>query len=153
MKNRVANAKVKYETLVVIWGALLASQAVFLLVVYLVKPHLFAFDFSSSFFGKHAIVPVLFAAAAIAVFILSFVLRNQHIRRAVVDQDAGCVQTALVLGCVLSELSSLLGLVLAFVFDYPYFYFWVALGLIGVLSHFPRKGNLDAAGQKLHTGT
>lgn len=146
MKTPMSNVKVKYETLVIIWGALLASQLMFVLVVYLIKPELFTFDFLQPYFGKHPIVIVLFAAAAIAVFVLSFVLRNQHIRRAVIDQDAGCVQTALVLGCALSEISSLLGLVLAFVFDYHYFYFWVLLGLIGVLSHFPRRGHLLAAG-------
>ncbi len=144
----MSNVKVKYQTLVIIWGALLVSQLMFLLVIYMVKPQLFTFDFSQPYFGKYPIVFVIFAVAAISVFVLSFVLRNQHIRRAVIDQDAGCVQTALVLGCALSEISSLLGVVLAFVFDYHYFYFWVALGMIGVLFHFPRKGNLHAAGYK-----
>jgi len=148
MKNPVSKVKVKYETLVVLWAALLFSQVTFLVVIYFVKPELFTFDFSSPILGKYPIVIILFAAAAIAVFILSFVLRNQHIRRSVIDQDAGCVQTGLVLGCVLSELSSVLGIVLAFVFDYPYFYFWIALGIIGVLSHFPRRGSLDAASYK-----
>ena len=144
----MSNVKVKYETLVMIWGALLVSQLMFLFVIYMVKPELFTFDFSQPYFGKHPIVIVLFAAAALAVSILSFVLRNQHIRRAVIDQNAGCVQTGLVLGCALSEISSVLGVVLAFVFDYHYFYFWIALGLLGVLFHFPRKGNLDAAGYR-----
>lgn len=148
MKTPVSNAKVKYETLVIIWGALLASQLVFLIVVYAAKPELLIFDFSQPLLGKHAIITVLFAAAAIAVFVLSFVLRNQHMRRAVIDQDAGCVQTGLVLGCALSEIASVLGVVLAFVFDYHYFYFWIALGLLGVLFHFPRRGNLLAAGYK-----
>ena len=149
MKTPVSNVKVKYETLVIIWGALLASQALFVLVVYLAKPELFSFEFNQTFLGKHAIVTVLFAAAAIAVFVLSFVLRNQHMRRAVIDQDAGCVQTGLVLGCSLSEISSVLGVVLAFVFDYQYFFFWIALGLIGILFHFPRRNALLAAGDNV----
>ena len=144
----MSNVDVKYETLVTIWGALLVSQFLFVFVVYMVKPELFTFDFSAPYFGKYPIVIAVFAVAAISVFVLSFVLRNQHIRRAVMDQDAGCVQTALVLGCVLSEISSLLGIVLAFVFDYHYFYFWIGLGLIGVLFHFPRRDNLLAAGYK-----
>ena len=144
----MSNVKVKYETLVVIWGSLLMSQVMFLVVIYFVKPELFTFDFTSPLLGKHPIVIVLFAAAAIAVFILSFVLRNQHIRRAVADRDEGCVQTGLVLGCALSELCSLLGIVLAFVFDYPYFYFWIALGIVGVLCHFPRRDTLAAASYK-----
>ncbi len=148
MKNRVARVNVKYGTLVGVWGALLASQAVFLLIVYAARPELFDFDLSEPLLGKHQIITVIFAIAAVVVFVLSFLLRNQHIRRSVVDQDAGCVQTALVLGGALSEISSVLGLVLAFVFDYQYFFLWIALGLIGVLSHFPRRGNLLAAGYK-----
>jgi hypothetical protein len=148
MKNPMSNVKVKYETLVVIWASLLVSQVLFLVMVYFVKPELYSFDFSSPVLGKHSIVTVLFAAAAVAVFILSFVLRNQHMRRAVIDQNTGCVQTGLVLGCALSEISSLLGLVLAFVFDYPYFFLWIALGILGVLFHFPRRDNLAAASYK-----
>ena len=146
MKNHVANMKVKYETLVIIWGALLASQALFLLLIYILKPELFVFDLSQPFLGKHPIVIVLFAIAAIVVFVLSFILRNQHIRRSVIDQDASCLQTGLVLGCALSEISSVLGIVLALVFDYPYFFLWIALGIVGVLCHFPRRNNLLAAG-------
>jgi hypothetical protein len=139
--------KVEYKTLVGFWGALLGSQALFLVLVYMIKPELFTLNFSQPLMGKHPAVIVLFAAAAIAVFILSFVLRNQHMRRAVIDQDAGCVQTGLLLGCVLSEISSVLGMVLAFVFDYQYFFLWIALGLLGVLSHFPRRQNLRDAGR------
>ena len=149
--NRMSERKpvrVKYETLVIIWGSLLVSQVMFLLLIFVVKPELLAFDFSQPYLGKHPIVIVLFAAAAISVFVLSFVLRNQHIRRAVIDQDAGCVQTGLVLGCALSELISVLGVVLAFVFDYQYFYFWIALAMLGVLCHFPRRNHFHAAGYK-----
>ncbi len=145
MKNRVARVNVKYGTLVGVWGALLSSQIVFLLIVYAARPELLDFDLSEPLLGKHQIITVLFAIAAVVVFVLSFVLRNQHIRRSVLDKDAGCVQTGLVLGGALSEISSLLGLVLAFVFDYQYFFLWIALGSLGILFHFPRKGNLDAA--------
>ena len=148
MKNAVSNMKVKYETLVIIWGALLSSQVMFLLLIYLVKPELYAIDFTHSFFGEQPLIVLLFGIAALVFFVLSFVLRNQHMRRAVVDQDAGCVQTGLVLGCALSEVSSLLGVVLAFAFDYHYFFLWIALGMLGVLFHFPRRDNLLAAGYK-----
>lgn len=139
---------VEYQTLVVVWGALLISQAVFLAVVYFAKPELLTFDTTRSFFGEEPLIPLAFVASALAFVVLSFVLSRQHMRRAVRDQDAGCVQTGLVLGCALSEVSSVLGVVLAFVFEHPYFYLWIALGTIGILLHFPRKGNLDAATYK-----
>ena len=145
MNKLVSHAKVKYETLVLVWASLLISQVLFFVVVYSMRPELRDFDPSKPLLGKHGFITVLFAVAAIVVFVLSFPLRNQHIRRSIKDQDAGCVQTALVLGCTLSELAALLGVVLAFVFDYEYFFLWIGLGMLGVLLHFPRRGNLLAA--------
>ncbi len=137
--------QVEYQTLVVIWFALLASQLLFLVLVFFGKPELFAFDSSKPFLAGQSVITLVFAALALVFFILSFVMSRQHMRRAIQDQDAGCVQTGLVLGCALSEVPSILGLVLAFFFDHPYFYLWIAVGALGVLLHFPRKGHLDAA--------
>lgn len=148
MRKESIGIKVKYETLVIIWAALLMSQLLFLLLVFFIKPNLFRFDFSQPLLGGQPLIVLLFAAMAIAMFVLSFVLRNQHMRRAIADQDTSCVQTGLVLGCALSEISSILGLILAFAFDYQYFFLWIALGLIGILFHFPRRENLLAASYK-----
>ena len=136
---------VEYNTLLMTWVALLNSQIVFLVLIYFIKPHLFAFDPTRSPFSEQPVITTVFALIAIVFFVLSFVLSRQHMQRAVQDQDAGCVQTGLILGCALSEVPSILGVILAFVFDHPYFYLWIALGIIGILFHFPRKGNLYAA--------
>jgi hypothetical protein len=138
--------KVQYQTLVVIWGSLLMSQLVFAAAVYFIRPELYALDRSQPIMGEKPLITLVFIVAAVVVFILSFVLRNQYVRRAVADRDAGCVQTGLTLGCALSEMCSILGVILALAFGYHYFYLWIALGLAGILLHFPRKGNLDAAG-------
>lgn len=145
MRKRNKPMHVEYKTLVVIWFALLTSQVLFLLLVYFFKPELFVLDASKSLLADKPLITLVFAGLALVFVILSFVLSRQHMRRAIQDQDAGCVQTGLVLGCALSEVPSLLGLVLAFAFDHPYFYLWIALGALGILLHFPRKGNLDAA--------
>lgn len=148
MKNSGSGPKVKYETLVIIWVALLMSQVLFLVLIFFVKPELFAFDFSKPPLGTQPLVVLVFAAMALIVFALSFVFRRQHLKRAVADQDATCVQTGLVLGCALSEICTFLGVVLAFAFDYQYFFLWIALGTLGVLLHFPRRENLIAASYK-----
>lgn len=149
MMSRNKPIQVKYETLVVMWLSLLTSQVLFVAIVWFVKPELFKFDASNPFFGDMPLVTLVFAASAVLFVFLSFVLSRQHMRRAVQDQDAGCVQTGLLLGCALSEVASILGLILAFAFDHPYFFAWIALGTVGILFHFPRKGNLEAASYKL----
>jgi uncharacterized membrane protein len=141
---------VQYQTLVVIWLALLASQVMFLVAIYFVKPELFTIDLSRPPLGEQPLVTLAFIASAIVFLILSFVLARQHMRRAVEDQDAGCLQTGLVLGCALSEVPSLLGVILAFVWDYQFFFVWIILGALGVLFHFPRKSSLDAVTYRLH---
>ena len=140
--------KVEYQTLLILWLSLLSSQVLFLALVFFLKPELFAFDTSRSFFNDQPLITLVFAGIALAFFVLSIVLSRQHMRRAVEDQDAGCVQTSLLLGCALAEVPTLLGVLLAFAFDHPYFYLWIALGIVGILIHFPRKTSLDAATYK-----
>ena len=145
MSKSAEPVTVEYRSLVVIWGGLLFSQVMFAVVIYVIKPELYRFDPSQPFMSDKPLIVLVFAVAAVVVFSLSFILRNQYIRRAVDDRDAGCVQTGLALGGALSEMCSVLGVILALAFGYRYFFLWIALGLIGVLFHFPRKGNLDAA--------
>lgn len=137
--------KVEYQTLVVIWFALLMSQAIFLGLIWFVKPEIVSADTSRPLLGDQPLIILVFAGSALIFFLLSQVISRQHMRRAVRDQDAGCVQTGLVIGCALSEIASVLGVILALFFEYPYFYLWIALGAFGILLNFPRKGNLDAA--------
>ena len=40
------------------------------------------------------------------------------------------------------------GLALAFMFSYQYFFLWIALGMIGMLLHFPKRADLAAASYK-----
>jgi hypothetical protein len=149
MVNNGKPITVEYRTLVIIWLALLFSQILFLIVTYAVKPHLLSIDLSKPLLGGQPLITLSFVASAIVFFVLSFVLARQHIKRAERDQDASCVQTGLVLGCALSEVPSLLGLMLAFVWEYQFFFLWIALGMIGILFHFPRKSSLDAATYRL----
>lgn len=142
--------KVQYQTLVVIWFALLTSQFVFFLLIWFIKPELVSARYLSAnsiseVLGTQPLITLVFAGSALIFFLLSQVIARQHMRRAVRDRDASCIQTGLVIGCALSEISSILGVILALLFSYPYFYLWIALGTLGVLMNFPRRSNLDAA--------
>jgi hypothetical protein len=140
--------KVEYKSLVIIWLALLISQVLFFGLILFAKPGILTADAPDNPLGNKPLIALAFAVAAVAFFILSIVLSRQHMRRAVVDHDQGCVQTGLVLGCALSEVSSVLGIVLAFVWNYHYFFLWILLGTLGILINFPRKSFLDAAAPK-----
>src|SRR4029079_12877430 len=113
--------QVEYQTLVVMWLALPSSQVIFFAIGWFARPNIFSAEARGSFLDNLPLVTLVFSAIAILFFVLSFVLSRQYMRTVARDHGAGCVQTGLLLGCMLSEFSSILGLVLAFVFNHPYF--------------------------------
>ena len=133
---------------IIIWAALLMSQILFLVMLYLVKGELFRFEFT-----QHPLAPswpmiVAFALAAIACFLISFSFKKRFIERAFAEKKPELVQNGFIIAMALCEACSLFGLCLAFAFDYQYFFFWFALGIVGAIAHFPRQNDLLAAGYK-----
>jgi F0F1-type ATP synthase membrane subunit c/vacuolar-type H+-ATPase subunit K len=142
------NLVAQYQTLFILWAALLFSQVLFVVVVFFTKPELFRFDFSRSPLDPSGAMILGFAVAAVTCVALSFAFKRRLYERAVEEQNPAQVQTGLIIALALCEASSLFGLVLAFAFDYPYVFFWFILGIGGMLLHFPKQTDLLAAGYK-----
>ena len=142
------NLVAHYQILLIIWVSLLVSQLLFIAIVVLTKPNLFRFDLSQNPLEPSGAMILGFAAAAVTCVVLSFAFKRRLYERAVEAQDPAQVQSGLIIAVALCEASSLFGLVLAFAFDYPYFFLWFALGIIGMVLHFPKKNDLLAAGYK-----
>lgn len=137
-----------YKTLVILWFALLMSQIMFLVVIFFTKPEVFRFDFSKPILGENAVIVIVFAVLALANFGLAFVMKKRSYEQSVAEQKVALVQTGLIIACALCEAISLLGMVLAFAFSYQYFFLWFALGILGIILHFPRRDDVIAASYK-----
>ena len=148
MNSRKPNLVAQYQTILIVWAALLFSQVLFLVVVFFAKPNVFRFDFSQSPLEPSAAMILGFAVAAVTCIALSFAFKRRLYERAVEAQDPAQVQSGLIIALALCEASSLFGLVLAFAFDYPYFFLWFILGIGAMLFHFPKQTDLLAAGYK-----
>jgi hypothetical protein len=142
------NIEQSYKTLAMIWFALLFSQFMFLLVIFLSKPEVYRFDFSKPVLGENAAVILAFAALAITNFVLSFVMKKRSYEQAIAERQIAYVQTGLILACAFCEAITLLGMVLAIIFTYQYFFAWFVLGIAGILLHFPRRADVIAASYK-----
>ena len=149
MQNENAEVSGQYQTMLIVWAGLLVSQFLFLLLVLLIKPELFSFDLTQPLLGDNAIVTGIFALVALTAVAASFFLRKQNVEKAIAEQKVEHVQTGMIMGCALCEASSLLGLMLAFAFDYQYFFLWMALGILGTLLHIPKKSDIIAAGYRI----
>jgi len=145
MQNQNPNVEQQYRMLAIIWFALLVSQLMFLVVLFFAKREIYSFDFSKPPLGENPMMTIIFAALGLSMFLMSFVLRKKFLGQAINEQKTELVQTALVVGCALCEAATLFGLVLAFAFNYQFFFLWFALGIIGTILHFPRREDLIAA--------
>ncbi len=148
MQNPNPNVEQQYRVLSVIWFVLLFSQMMFLVVVFITRPEVFNFDFSKPAFGENPPLTIAFAVLAVINFSLSFVVEKRAVAQAVAEQKPQYMQTGLIVACALCEAISLLGLVLAFAFSYQYFFAWFALGILGIVLHFPKRDNINAASYK-----
>jgi hypothetical protein len=143
-----SNIEQNYKTLVIIWAALLFSQIMLLVVVFFAKPEVFKFDAAKPLLGENAVLIIAFALIAIANLAFSFIMKKRAFQQAVEKQQIAYVQTGLILAYAFCEATSLLGIVLAFAFSYQYFFVWFALGILGIILHFPRRDDVVSASYK-----
>ena len=148
MNSEKPHVEAQYKSMLIIWAALLMSQLMFGLVIFLTRPKLLTFDFSQPVTGNSAPMIVGFAVAAVTAVLFSFGFRKRLNERAVAAQDTAQVQSGLIIALALCEASSLFGLTLAFAFDYQYFFLWIGLGVIAMLLHFPKRDELRVASYK-----
>jgi hypothetical protein len=148
MQNQNINAEQAYRTLVIIWAALLMSQFLFLVIIYVVKPEVFRFDFSKPLLGENAVFIIALTGISVLNFAMSLVLRKKFLSQSIAEQKIPLVQTAMISGCALCESISLFGLLLVFQQSYQYFFLFFALAILGFILHFPRREHLIAASYK-----
>ena len=124
------------------------SQAIFIVILFVAKGDLFKFRFDQPLAGENGTITLALAVAALASVAVSFIVKRQFYNRAIAQQKVEFIVTGLINALALCEASSLIGLVLAFAFDYQYFFAFFALGILGMLLHFPRQDDILAAGYK-----
>lgn len=145
MQNKNTSIEQIYKSQMIIWFALFMSQFVFILVIFMVKPEVLKLDLAKPILGENSIIPIAFAFMGILNLVISFVMKKNLLNDSVQHQNPALVQTAIVIACALCESISLFGFVLAFAFDYQYFFVWFLIGIVGMIFHFPKRESLHLA--------
>lgn len=148
MQNENTNPEAAYTTMMTIWAALVTSQVFFPLIVFFVKPELFRFDLSKPPFGDFVVEIGFLGFISLVNLIVSFTLRKRFTDQAVSTSQIALVQTAMIIGCAMCEVVSIFGLLVAFAFEFQFFFVFSAVGIIGTLLHFPRRGDIQAVSIK-----
>jgi hypothetical protein len=131
----------RYQTMIVLWFALLMSVGMYVVFTLLVRPNINK-DLDDSLRSL-----LIFGLTALGTFlvVMSFAVKNKLLKRSVERQDINLVQKALVFACAICEVSALLGLVEFFIVGNREYYLLLVLAAGGIALHFPRRSHLEAA--------
>jgi len=139
-----SNLDKRYQTLVVLWFALLMSIGMYFLFSVLVAPSVINDPGNSS----RSLLIVTLTALGTFLVIASFAVKRKLLERSVEKQDVSLVQKSLVIACAMCEVSALLGLLEHFIIGNREYYLLFLLAAAGTAAHFPRRNQLEAASYK-----
>lgn len=131
-----ARVEARHRTLLFLWFGILMSMSLFLGLTLFVP---------SSAAEPNTTLSFAFMGAAFMVVILSVLIKLRVVQRAIEKRDAAMLQTGYVAAFALCEAAALWGVIDHFVTGSSYYYFPFALGLLGMLVHFPKKDHVRAA--------
>jgi len=134
----------RYQTLRVLWFAMLMNIVIFFVVGWITGPAL------TSRTGSEPFSLVTFVLAALGGFLVvtSFTVKNKMLERSVDRQDINLVQKAFILAWAICEVSAVIGLVERFVLGNSDYFLMEVIALIGILLHFPKRDHLRSASYK-----
>lgn len=138
------NLDKRYQTLVVLWFALLMSIGMYFLFSVFVAPEVG----NEPRNPPSSLLILMLTALATLLVILSFAVKNKFLARSIEKQDISLVQKGLVIACAMCEVSALLGLVEHFLIGNRESYLLFLIAAVGTAFHFPRRIQLESASYK-----
>ncbi|HSS22093.1 MAG TPA: hypothetical protein VLL54_18635 [Pyrinomonadaceae bacterium] len=135
----------QYQSMLIVWFALLMSVALYLLLTMLAAPPL---NLNPRPQSESLLIVGLIAAGALTV-LSSFLVKKRFMRRAIDEQKPGGVQSAMIVALAMCEVSALLGLLERFAYANREYFWLFVFAAVGMLGHFPKRRHLDAASYKI----
>jgi hypothetical protein len=137
--------KQRYQTMLTLWFALLASVGMYFVFLTLAAPPVANEPRTAS----GSLLIVVFTAAAMVLVLVSFVVKAKLLAQSVEKRDVLLVQKAMLIACAMCEVSAILGVAARFAFNIGRESFWLLLlAAAGIALHFPRRSQLEAASFK-----
>ena len=143
-QNDPQEIELRVRTLWTVWIALLLSIAGYFVLTILKKP--------AADTPPNPVLSLILLFVGISTTLISFVIRNRLLTRAVDQQQVPMVQQAYVTGWAINEVGALLGVVDLFVTGNHRYYILLLISAGGLLLHFPRRESVVNAASFKSTG-
>lgn len=134
----------RYQTLVILWFALLMSIGFYFLILMFVAPEVG----SGPRNPPSSLLIVAITALGSFLVVASFAVKRKLLKRSIETQDVNLVQKGLVIACAMCEAGALIALLEHFVFGNRESYLLLLLAAFGTALHFPRRSQLESASYK-----
>lgn len=134
-----------YRNLLIIWTSMFSAHFL-LLLLFVMIPDEFHVDRSKPFIGEHYAIVPLAILVSLGELILSYFQHSSYLKKAISTQNPELVQLALIKACSNCLVISLIGVLLGWRFEYPYFYLWFLCGIFATIFYCPKRSDLAAAG-------
>mgnify|MGYP003288435978 CR=1 FL=1 len=126
-----ANIELRIRTMRTIWISMLFSLVGFFFVTFIQKP--------SEDITPKPTLSLIFLLVGLSATVISSLVKNKLLSRAVDQQQVQLVQQAYVVGWAINEVAALLGVVDYFATGHPHYYVLLIISACGLLLHFPRR--------------
>ena len=133
----------RYQTLLILWFALLMSVVMYFFFVQIAAPPI-----ANAETPPNSSLIIGITALGAVLVLVSFVVKRKLLEQSVEKQDPGLVQKGMIVAVALCEVAALLGLLERFVFGNRDYYLLLSVAALGDLFHFPRRSQLEAASYK-----
>jgi hypothetical protein len=138
----------RFQTLLVVWFALLMSIGLYFLLSRFAAPEV---DYEPVSAANRFLIVAL---AALATFLVigSFFVKRRFMARSIDKQEVLLVHQGHTFAWAMCEVSALLGVIERFAIGYREYYLLMLLAAVGIAVQFPNREHLLAAGPKTPIG-
>lgn len=131
------NLEQRMRTVHILWVALVFSVGLYyLFTIFVGRPENLA---------PNNTVSLALLAAGVSTTLVSFLVKNRLINRAIEQRQVQQVQQGYILSWAMCEVAALLGLMDFFLTSDPYFYVFFIIAALGELLHYPRREHFENA--------
>ena len=134
----------RYQTMLTLWFALLMSVGMYFLFIQFAAPAIARQPENQ----RDSLLIAGLTVLGMCLILVSFAVKRKLLERSIEKQDVFLVQKAMVIACAMCEVSALLGLLSRLVVGSRQYYWLFLLAAGGIVLHFPRRIQLEAASYK-----
>ncbi len=137
--NQPQTVEAQHRNMLILWTAFLAAVVMYAFMTFVMEQEAQE---------SNRLLTIVFSAISVFAVGVSFAVKKKFFARAIEEQQMRLVNTGFVLAAAFCEVGAIMGLLDFLVAHDRYYLLLIGIAFIGVLLHFPRRSDLEAASRQ-----